>query len=530
MVRAWNASAYSPCERNRAVAGTTSGCHLQTPRRCRVAFAHWLAYRRSVATPPHRTLLEKLVREGRWTIEETCRAFEKRARELGEQASLSPRQLSRWMSGQVGRPRPVMQRVAEQFWEHGFLALLGPPDAPAHVAERHAAQAAVKPDPWMDANRGTPAAWRHNDNTLGSRPPHPASLDGRAEGDGLERSLQRRILLQQALAAFAFGAIPTLDVIREGLTASMPQRAGRGLDTDEWASVAQDYEHAYYTEAPAGLILDLAADLADLRHDLDAASDPVRRDLSRIASLLAALMAMSLVNLGQFQSARRWWRTARRAADASTDTATRVLVRSHDATHAIYEQRPLTLVLHRAEEAMLLSGASVYPGTAEAIAARAQALALLGRTDEASNAIDQLNQAFDRLQASVTDATTILSGWPARRLWHTNSYVYTQLGDANKATHAQEQATALIPSSAPRPRAQIQLHAARRLVGAGHITDGARHAHAVVAALPAHQRTAMVTGVARQVLDAVPVKERLRPAVRELDELLAPAGHTRIHP
>lgn len=527
-----------------------------------------------MATPPHRTLLEKLVRESRWTIEETCRAYEKKAYELGEQASLSPRQLSRWMSGQVDRPRPVMQRVAEQFWGYDFDVLLGrrhAGDAAAaqrphaaggtaaieHVhigAPRAALSVASSTDvgpgrgcdtPWMDADRPgrtvgqrrTPEAtrdaaevWRLDVNALVASRSASVSVDGPVKGDGLESSVQRRILLEQALAALAVGAIPALDAVRESLAASLPAPTGSELDVDEWASVAQDYEHAYYTKAPADLILNLAADLTDLQHDLDTATEPVRRELSRVASLLAALMAMSLVNLGLLLVARRWWRTARHAADASSDPAIRVLVRSQDATHAIYEQRPLTLALYRADDAIAVSGTSVYPGTAEAAGARAQVLALLGRADEARDAIEQLKRTFDRLPAAATGTATILSGWPQRRLWHTASYVHTRLGDLAEAATAQEQALAAIPGTAPRSRAQVQLHAARRLVRAGHITDGTRHAQAVYTALPTHQRTALVTRVAGQVLDAVPDNERSRPAVRELDELLISVGHPGIHP
>jgi hypothetical protein len=88
----------------------------------------------------HRTLLEQLVHDGRWTIEETCQAFETAARQMRESATLSPRQLARWMRGDVGQARPVAQRVAEGFWGHSFEALLGSPQAvPEHEGRSGAA-------------------------------------------------------------------------------------------------------------------------------------------------------------------------------------------------------------------------------------------------------------------------------------------------------------------------------------------------------------------------------------------------------
>lgn len=469
------------------------------------------------------------------------------------------------MSGDVHKPRPVMQRVAEAFWGYDFLALLALPAAnptadqcPTTVAgsagiehvrpgfpspakaggdEGHTALALDYSILWrrterprrivgrrrtVSAKSGATDPWGRSASVLARGGSWSVRLDGPAADDEVENSVQRRILLQQTLAALAVGAIPALDAVRQSVAMSMPRRASNELDVAEWASVAYDREHAYYTQAPGDLILDLAADLADLQHDLGGAGERARRDLSRVVSLLAALMAMSLVNLGQFAAARRWWRTARHAADASTDTAVRVLVRSQDATHAIYEQRPLALALKRADEAIAISGTSVYAGTAEAVGARAQMLALMGRAGEARASIEHLSQVFNRLTAAVTGSATILSGWPQRRLWHTTSYVHTQLGDAAQAEPAQQQALALIPSTAPRSRAQVQLHVARCLVRAGHITDGARHAGAVYTALPAEQRTALVNGVARQVLDAIPGTERSRPVVKDLDELLIP--------
>jgi hypothetical protein len=99
-------------------------------RHCPGLASRWqptLPYRDRVATAPYRSLLDKIVRQSRRTIEETCIAYEEAARHMGEDATLSPRQLLRWIKGEVGRPRPVAQRVAEQLWGHSFEALLAPP-------------------------------------------------------------------------------------------------------------------------------------------------------------------------------------------------------------------------------------------------------------------------------------------------------------------------------------------------------------------------------------------------------------------
>ncbi|MEV4199367.1 hypothetical protein [Micromonospora globbae] len=80
---------------------------------------------------PARTLLEKIVREGDHTIEEWCERFDETARRMNERAALSPRQLQRWMAGQVDNARPSARRVAANLWGHSFSVLLTPPGAMA---------------------------------------------------------------------------------------------------------------------------------------------------------------------------------------------------------------------------------------------------------------------------------------------------------------------------------------------------------------------------------------------------------------
>lgn len=114
--------------RRRYAVTLTFVCRLARPVAGPIAPATWLSYRDRVATYHYATLLDRLVRQGRRTIEETCAAYEDAARQMGERATLSSRTLIRWMKGEVGTPRPVAQRVAEHFWGHSFEVLLGPAD------------------------------------------------------------------------------------------------------------------------------------------------------------------------------------------------------------------------------------------------------------------------------------------------------------------------------------------------------------------------------------------------------------------
>lgn len=65
--------------------------------------------------PEPRTLLERLVQQSDRTQEEICADFERCARRQTERgATLSLRQLSRWMTGAVTNARPASRREARQ--------------------------------------------------------------------------------------------------------------------------------------------------------------------------------------------------------------------------------------------------------------------------------------------------------------------------------------------------------------------------------------------------------------------------------
>ncbi|MBT8226136.1 MAG: hypothetical protein HKP61_06425 [Dactylosporangium sp.] len=76
-----------------------------------------------------RTLLEKIIRDGEYTIDEWRRRFNDTARGMGENATLSARQLQRWMAGEVDDARPSSRRVATRLWGYPFAALLAPPSS-----------------------------------------------------------------------------------------------------------------------------------------------------------------------------------------------------------------------------------------------------------------------------------------------------------------------------------------------------------------------------------------------------------------
>ncbi|MFR9728408.1 hypothetical protein ACL03H_04200 [Saccharopolyspora sp. MS10] len=77
---------------------------------------------------PDRTRLEQVLRQRRRTVQEFCVEFHAAARELGESAVISHRQVSRWLGGQLGGlPHPATCRVLERMFSTSAEELLGPP-------------------------------------------------------------------------------------------------------------------------------------------------------------------------------------------------------------------------------------------------------------------------------------------------------------------------------------------------------------------------------------------------------------------
>lgn len=346
------------------------------------------------------------------------------------------------------------------------------------------------------------------------------------EGDVYRRSVLTMLAGVPMLAAEAMhlGPLPGAEALRHNLTSLL---GGPVADVAEWEETAWSYGCTYATTPPEELLSELRTDIALAGAQLASiASGPDRHSMQRVIALMAAFMAHTVANLGNSRAGLRWWRTARRFADASNDSDTRTWVRGREIVRGMYERRSLPTLLALADEA---SAISQQPGmgTGSVLAGRAQVLAMLGRAAEARQALAVVRDASDHLPATVADDAASMYGWPEHRLRYTESYVFTFLGDRERAEAAQDQAFQLFPDHMFREHAQVELHRAIGLVRSGDIPGGVEHAQQVVGRLPAGHRIATILELARSVEAAVPPTERRRPQVAALRELLAlPAGPT----
>jgi transcriptional regulator with XRE-family HTH domain len=330
---------------------------------------------------------------------------------------------------------------------------------------------------------------------------------------GKEAEVRRRTLLGTLTGlavSTTMSPMITLEALRQGL--------GQATDTgtDEWQSIAAEYATDFYLVSFGELLQRLQTDLVILQQLLTAQPDD--RHLSRAAGQMSCILAMILTARGERAVARRWWSTARAAADRSGDLDTRLLVRAYDAVNALYDGRPVTQALRIADEAVALAGDRVCAGAAGALACRAQALAMVGNEVDANAAARDVERITARMPSEIAAAAGSVWGWPEHRMWHTQSWVFSRTGQLREAARAQDHAVMLYPESQARLRVQVEMHRASCIVQAGQVTDGLRHAADALDELPAAQHNQLLHEMVRMVVATVPAKDHSLIEIEELTD------------
>lgn len=346
-------------------------------------------------------------------------------------------------------------------------------------------------------------------------------------GEGDEDIMKRRAFLMSiaALAGLrAAGATTALETIRHGVNQSLAERHA-ATDIDEWREIALEYGQTYPITAPGELLSTLMVDLYGLQAAMQRyPNDTTQRELRYVGAMLTAFTAQTLANMGYLKEARRWWRTARRAADESGDQYCILWIRGREIVRAGYEGRPLTVILQLIEEAEArIDRNSPLAALPEFLSGKAQTLALMGQpaSGEVENTLNRVRGAFSSLPLSVKAQRDSIFAWGEERLRFTESLVYTYLGDFRRADAAQTAALALYPADDLRSPAQVELQRALCLIGAGDVRQGIDHAQGIITNLPAMHRVRPVADLGHKVLKAVPVLEQPRAGVQEYRECIA---------
>jgi len=368
--------------------------------------------------------------------------------------------------------------------------------------------------------------YRHLDEAKSLAQPGSKSigLDGDRETAGeSEDDMDRRQLLQ-SLAVLGISVSPATQALE-----TVRSKVGKTFDhddrdhLDDWDQSIAEYGYAYVATSPNELMANLAADLVAVRSiRLGVSQDSADyRGWCRVCGALSGLMAKTLSNLGQPREARQWWNTAQHVTDDSGDLDLSLWVRGERIIHGLYENRPPQVLLRQIAEAMEFSRGRACAGLAEVCGAHAQVLSMSGNSGAVEAELRQTEDILVRLPPAITgDAGTVWS-WGEDRLRYTQTWAYAYLGDRAKADLAAQRAIQLYPESESRSPVQIMLMQGFARVQSGDLSEGIRQAQAAYDALPSDQRTTMVTGLARSIVDAVPAGARGRSDVTAYRELVA---------
>ncbi|MEU4832328.1 helix-turn-helix transcriptional regulator [Streptosporangium sp. NPDC023615] len=344
----------------------------------------------------------------------------------------------------------------------------------------------------------------------------PAPLAGSPDlPDPVDMDNVRRSLLLGAAAAGASTLLPGLERLRTIVNAQLG-----GPSLTDWEELASEYGHGVISRPLAETIRDLSMDVLSLQQTL---ADVPSRDAvgwARVNARMTFLLAHALGLAGETRESRHWWNAARRAAEQTGENEVVAAAHAWEAVQALYENRPLNVVLRRADTAIGLTEKRPGRATAEALCARAYALTLMGDRQGALASLERQADVFTKLPDDVTRATLNSEGWGEPRLLHTRSLVLTTLGDP-AAPFAQQEALNAYPQQHTRQIAQIGLHRAASAVRDGSVDEGLDAAASIVESLGPGNVTQFVRHVAHGVADAVPVRRETKSAITQFRERLA---------
>ncbi|NUS74482.1 MAG: hypothetical protein HOQ05_13955 [Corynebacteriales bacterium] len=291
-----------------------------------------------------RTLLEQLIRNGSRTLDELCVDFDKLARKLDIQATLSTRQLKRWASGDVGRARPAARRVALELWGCQFEMLTAPPAGHPH--------------------------------------------DGPIQPSASEKPITQMRLHRPGFTAASLREEVAMTAEESAAFVRRPSAAITPALIEQYYADIDGLSRRYLTEPPFALFTPLAERRRQMFQLIDARPRPqYLPDLYRIAGHLSALLAHASFDMDHGDAADTHARTALLCADMCGDTQLVAYTRWVQSNVAYWRgnYRRAAQIAHTAQ------GETSEPdGLLRLVSQQARALAACGERQETRHALTRM--------------------------------------------------------------------------------------------------------------------------------------------
>lgn len=411
------------------------------------------------------------------TRSEFAEALARKAAELGEAVVPSERYVARLESGEVGYPHPAYRRV--------LSALCGRPISQLGFAAPNAAVQSAR-------------VLSVSDSTIDWH-----DIDGRS--------------------AFSDPSLQQIELIRRSLHEIVGDNPMSEATIEDWEQTALQHARATRYQPPHALLVSLISDLADLNQELARCrSAAALRRLTRVTAQMAGLMCLALVKLDEPVAFRRWARTARVAASEAGDPETLAWVRAQEA-YGYYYSGDLNEAIDIARHAQAIVPGLPCVGSALAAALEARAHASLGRLPETQHALRRAEAILAELDSSASVPSAF--GYNEAQLRFHEGSAYTHLHDTKSAWEAQTRALELVPENDYTDRTLTQLDRAVCLAHDGDSSAAVTYAAQSLADLTDDQRQGIIVLRARQMLSAIPARQRSLPAVRDFQDLLMlPSG------
>ncbi|MFF9502429.1 helix-turn-helix domain-containing protein [Streptomyces sp. NPDC014656] len=315
-----------------------------------------------------------------------------------------------------------------------------------------------------------------------------ASRRHRRERSKEETDVDRPRFIGAVATTAGLSVLPGIAQARQGIDGGL---AGDGSGDLEYLSAAfERHRGGYHGRAP-GLVL------GEMRQDLDLLGEVLNRphtardrtELARTAAGIAGLVAIVQHGRSDQVDAHRWFSTATRAARESSDRRMTAWGLTRHAmvplNYGAAGQAARLASLARRE-----AGAVPSAAAALATAVSARALAALGDTEGARQAVNDVRDLAEALDGPDTADTWF--GYPRQKHHVHLSQAYVLLGDTRSAYGAQDSALALTTSPSVMTRALLVLDTAACLNTDGDPAGAASMAAAVLDRLPAGYRQGLV--------------------------------------
>jgi hypothetical protein len=354
-----------------------------------------------------------------------------------------------------------------------------------------------------------------------------AGFAGQAGGDVDDDDLRRMLIRQMSRPGCRVDGrfLGVVDRIRRRMDEALLGGTVSAAMLDTWEQGAAAYGRQYMSVPALRLLCDVLLDLGDVRRMCEE-RQPLEfsERLCRLASQLAGLAGIVMLDLGDHRLARSLFRTARTAADETGDRQLRAWVAAREALVPLYYGDPREAAVLAGSAADLagrhLCVAAVMGPVIEARArARLAALACHGRREALNRARTVLDRAADGIaDLPAEQQADTAFGYTERQLYFHAGDALIALGDWQAAGRSFGLAAQLYSPAEVLDGALVALGQARCLLESDEPGQALALGRDTMTGLPSEHRTDVIQQVARNLGQAAANRDPGLPGLTEFRE------------